>query len=74
MEEAVNKKADESKKKKRTSLKSILGGDILATDFFRRQTKLLVLYGIYYLLHPQPLRQSAAADRDRPVEKRIDRY
>ena len=39
MEEAVNKKADESKKKKRTSLKSILGGDILATDFFRRQTK-----------------------------------
>ncbi len=35
MEEAVNKKADESKKKKRTSLKSILGGDILATDFFR---------------------------------------
>ena len=41
MEEAVNKKADESKKKKRTSLKSILGGDILATDFFRRQTKLL---------------------------------
>ena len=30
MEEAVNKKADESKKKKRTSLKSILGGDILA--------------------------------------------
>ena len=32
MEEAVNKKADESKKKKRTSLKSILGGDI-----FRRK-------------------------------------
>ena len=31
-------------------------------------------YGIYYLLHPQPLRQSAATDRDRPVEKRIDRY
>lgn len=32
-EEAVNKKAEEGKKKKRTSLKSILGGDILATDF-----------------------------------------
>ena len=31
-EEAVNKKAEEGKKKKRTSLKSILGGDILATD------------------------------------------
>ena len=40
-EEAVNKKAEEGKKKKRTSLKSILGGDILATDFFRRQTCLL---------------------------------
>ena len=47
MEEAVNKKADESKKKKRTSLKSILGGDILATDFFRRQTKLLVLIMVF---------------------------
>ena len=47
MEEAVNKKADESKKKKRTSLKSILGGDILATAFFRRQTKLLVLIMVF---------------------------
>ena len=28
-EEAVNKKAEEGKKKKRTSLKSILGGDCL---------------------------------------------
>ena len=28
---------------KRTSWKSVIGGDILATDFFRRQTKLLVL-------------------------------
>ena len=42
-EEVVNKKTEEGKKKNRTSLKSILGGDILATDFFRRQTKLLVL-------------------------------
>ena len=49
MEEAVNKKADESKKKKRTSLKSILGGDILATDFFRRQTKLLVLIMVFII-------------------------
>ena len=40
-EEVVNKKTEEGKKKKRTSLKSILGGDILATDFFRRQTKLM---------------------------------
>ena len=28
-EEVVNKKTEEGKKKKRTSLKSILGGDIL---------------------------------------------
>ena len=52
-EEAVNKKAEEGKKKKHTSLKSILGGDILATDFFRRQTKLLVLimvFVIFYIL------------------------
>ena len=32
----------EAKKKKSNSLKSILGGDILATDFFRRQTKLQI--------------------------------
>ena len=36
-----DKKAE--KVKRRTSLKSIIGGDILATDFFRRQTKLMVL-------------------------------
>lgn len=30
------------KVKRRTSLKNIIGGDILATDFFRRQTRLLV--------------------------------
>ena len=40
-EEVVNKKkAERGQKKKRTSLKSILGGDILAM-IFRRQTKLL---------------------------------
>ncbi len=37
----MEKSADN--KHKGTSLKSILGGDILATDFFRRQFKLLVL-------------------------------
>lgn len=36
---------DGSKKapSKRASLRSILGGDILANDFFKRQTRLLVL-------------------------------
>lgn len=32
-----------NKPKKHASWKSIVGGDILATDFFRRQTKLVVL-------------------------------
>lgn len=42
-------KDDNQKKKqtkgevKRTSIRSILGGDILANDFFKRQTRLLVL-------------------------------
>ena len=52
-EEVVNKKTEEGKKKKRTSLKSILGGDILATDFFRRQNEVAGTdHGIHHLLHP----------------------
>lgn len=38
-------------KKKLTSLKSIIGGDILATDFFRNQTKLLILIMILTLFY-----------------------
>ena len=41
----------EAKKKKSNSLKSILGGDILATDFFRRQTKLLVLIMVLIIFY-----------------------
>lgn len=37
--------------KRRTSLKNIIGGDILATDFFRRQTKLLVLGMVLILFY-----------------------
>ena len=40
----MEKKQEEKnteKVKKRTSLKNIIGGDILATDFFRRQAGLL---------------------------------
>lgn len=39
------------KVKKHTSLKNIIGGDILATDFFRRQTKLLVLIMVLILFY-----------------------
>lgn len=52
-EKQGNKKKTEKteKAKKRTSLKNILGGDILATDFFRRQTKLLVLIMVLILFY-----------------------
>ena len=46
----MEKKQEEKnteKVKKRTSLKNIIGGDILATDFFRRQAGLLFLIIIY---------------------------
>lgn len=36
-------KTGKEEKKKGTSLKSILGGDILANEFFKRQTRLLIL-------------------------------
>ena len=51
-EKKINKNENkEPKKKKRASLKSILGGDILATDFFRRQTKLLVLIMVFIIFY-----------------------
>ncbi|WP_394698953.1 FtsL-like putative cell division protein [uncultured Bacteroides sp.] len=33
------------------SLKSILGGDILANDFFRRQTKLMILIMVFVIFY-----------------------
>ena len=51
-EKQINEKTDNAKKaKNRTSLKNIIGGDILATDFFRRQTKLLVLIMVLILFY-----------------------
>ena len=50
----TNNKQEEQKGekvKRRTSLKNIIGGDILATDFFRRQTKLLVLIMVLILFY-----------------------
>lgn len=53
MNETNNKQEEQKgeKVKRRTSLKSIIGGDILATDFFRRQTKLLVLIMVLILFY-----------------------
>ena len=64
MESRQENIAQPEKKSKHASWRSIVGGDILATDFFRRQTKLLVLVMVLILLHPQPLRLPAADDRD----------
>ena len=53
MNETANKQEEVKgeKVKRRTSLKNIIGGDILATDFFRRQTKLLVLIMVHILFY-----------------------
>ena len=51
-EKQINEKTEKAKRaKNRTSLKNIIGGDILATDFFRRQTKLLVLIMVLILFY-----------------------
>lgn len=42
---------DKQKTKRRTSWKSIVGGDILATDFIRRQTKLMVLIMVLIIFY-----------------------
>ena len=54
-EKQINEKTEKTEKakraKNRTSLKNIIGGDIVATDFFRRQTKLLVLIMVLILFY-----------------------
>ncbi len=53
MEEAVNKKADESKKKKRTSLKSISGRRHSGYRLFPPSDEVAGTdHGIHHLLHP----------------------
>ena len=73
-EEVVNKKTEEGKKKNRTSLKSILGGDILATDFFRRQTKLLVLIMVFiiFYIHNRYASQQQQIEIDRLKKELTD--
>lgn len=72
-EKQANGKATE-KAKKRTSLKNIIGGDILATDFFRRQTKLLVLIVvlIMFYIHNRYVCQRQMIDIDRQKQELID--
>ena len=61
-------------KQKSNSLKSILGGDILATDFFRRQTKLLVLIMvlIIFYIHNRYASQQQQIEIDKLKKELID--
>lgn len=74
MEEQSEHKENEKKVSKGASLKSILGGDILVTDFFRRQTKLLVLLmamAIFYI-HNRYASQQELIEIDRLKKKLVD--
>lgn len=51
MENRQGSTTQSERDKHHTSWKSIVGGDILATDFFRRQTKLLVLVMILIIFY-----------------------
>lgn len=46
-----NKRQKESTSPKHMSIRSILGGDILANDFFKRQTSLLILIMVLTILY-----------------------
>ncbi len=76
MKETVQKKEPKTKEKKpsKTSLKSVLGGDILATDFFRRQTKLLVLLMvlIIFYIHNRYASQQQQIEIDRLRKELLD--
>ena len=61
-------------KKRSPSVKSILGGDILANDFFRRQTKLLILMMIFILfyIHNRYASQQQQIEIDKLKKELID--
>ncbi|NCC09195.1 MAG: hypothetical protein EOM31_01585 [Bacteroidia bacterium] len=69
------KKAEQpASKKKQTSFKSILGGDILATDFFRRQMKLLILIMVFiiFYIHNRYASQQQQIEIDKLKKELID--
>lgn len=77
-EKQINEKTEKTEKakraKNRTSLKNIIGGDILATDFFRRQTKLLVLIMVLILfyIHNRYAYQQQMIEIDKLKKELID--
>lgn len=74
MDEKRQEKPQGEKKHKRTSLRSILGGDILAADFFGRQTKLLVLIVVLviFYIHNRYACQQQQIEIDRLKKELID--
>ena len=50
-EQSIGKKKGKSAASKHMSIRSILGGDILANDFFKRQTTLLILIMVLTILY-----------------------
>lgn len=78
MGDMETEKKQEDKKnekiKKRTAWKNIIGGDILATDFFRRQTKLIVLIMVLVLfyVHNRYACQQQMIDIDKLKKDLID--
>ncbi len=72
--ENLNNDNKTEKAKKHTSLKNIIGGDILATDFFRRQTKLIVLIMVLILfyIHNRYACQQQLIELDKLKKELID--
>lgn len=64
----------EKKNKNGVSLKSILGGDILATDFFRRQLKLfaLIMLLLIFYIHNRYAAQQELIEIDRLKKELLD--
>lgn len=50
-EQTQEKSSQKDAQAKSMSLKNILGGDILANDFFRRQTKLMILIMVFVIFY-----------------------
>ncbi len=64
----------EDRQKRRTKWKSIIGGDILAADFFQRQTKLLVLIMllVIFYIHNRYAAQQQLIELDRLKKELTD--
>ncbi len=64
----------EKVKRRTASLKDIVGGDILATDFFRRQAKLLVLIMllVIFYVHNRYAAQQQIIELDQLKKELID--